>query len=120
MGEARPMIDAQHLYKSFGALRVLADFSLTVARGETLVVIGPSGSGKTTLLRILCRLEKPDSGTVLVDGIPLSGKRQPQLHRAPPDDREEQHMMPAEKAQGARRLPPGAEWRGPRAGSGKR
>ncbi len=57
--------------KHFGALHVLQDIDLTIARGEVVVVIGPSGSGKSTLCRTINRLEAIDSGTILIDGKPL-------------------------------------------------
>jgi glutamate transport system ATP-binding protein len=62
--------------KHFGALHVLRDVDLTVARGEVVVVIGPSGSGKSTLCRAINRLEPIDSGTIRVDGkaLPEEGK----------------------------------------------
>jgi ABC-type polar amino acid transport system ATPase subunit len=82
MGAEQPMINAQHLHKSFGSHAALADVSLSVARGEALVVIGPSGSGKTTLLRVLCNLEKLDAGTISVDGTLLgTGRWPPQVRR---------------------------------------
>jgi glutamate transport system ATP-binding protein len=57
--------------KHFGALHVLQDIDLTIARGEVVVVIGPSGSGKSTLCRTINRLETVDSGTIAIDGKPL-------------------------------------------------
>ncbi|MGH9277245.1 MAG: amino acid ABC transporter ATP-binding protein [Acidimicrobiales bacterium] len=57
--------------KHFGDLHALKDVSLTVDRGEVLVVVGPSGSGKSTLCRTINRLEPIDSGTITVDGQPL-------------------------------------------------
>jgi glutamate transport system ATP-binding protein len=57
--------------KHFGALHVLQDIDLTIARGEVVVVIGPSGSGKSTLCRCVNRLETIDSGTIRLDGKPL-------------------------------------------------
>jgi len=67
--------------KHFGALHVLKDIDLSVARGEVVVVIGPSGSGKSTLCRTINRLETIDSGTITVDGDPLpaEGKQLAQL-----------------------------------------
>jgi polar amino acid transport system ATP-binding protein len=53
----------------------LKDFSAKVRRSEVLVVIGPSGSGKSTLLRCLNGLEETDSGSIVVDGIPLNSNR---------------------------------------------
>jgi glutamate transport system ATP-binding protein len=71
----------QGVNKHFGALHVLKDIDLSVARGEVVVVIGPSGSGKSTLCRTINRLETIDSGTITVDGQPLpaEGKQLAQL-----------------------------------------
>jgi polar amino acid transport system ATP-binding protein len=67
-----PFISATSLYKTFsGSVVALDDFSLTVDRGEVLVIIGPSGSGKSTFLRCLNGLEEFDSGEIIVDNIPL-------------------------------------------------
>ncbi|MCP9205579.1 amino acid ABC transporter ATP-binding protein [Streptomyces sp. NEAU-Y11] len=57
--------------KHFGALHVLQDIDLTIARGEVVVVIGPSGSGKSTLCRTINRLETIDDGSITIDGKPL-------------------------------------------------
>ena len=57
--------------KRFGTLEVLRGVSLSVPRGEIVVVIGPSGSGKTTLLRCINMLEDYEEGTVAVDGEPV-------------------------------------------------
>ena len=66
-----PLVVLKDVNKHFGALHVLKDIDLTVARGEVVVVIGPSGSGKSTLCRTINRLETIDSGTITVDGQPL-------------------------------------------------
>lgn len=66
------MIEIEHLHKSFGRVHAVRDVSLRVRQGEVLVIIGPSGSGKSTLLRCINHLEKPEQGTVVVDGIPLT------------------------------------------------
>jgi len=66
-----PIIVIEHVRKSFGRITAVNDVSLQVAVGEVLVIIGPSGSGKSTLLRCINHLEAPDSGRIVVDGIPL-------------------------------------------------
>jgi polar amino acid transport system ATP-binding protein len=69
------MIEIEHLCKSFGSIKAVQDVSLKVRQSEVLVIIGPSGSGKSTLLRCINHLEKPEQGTVVVDGIPLTDAR---------------------------------------------
>ncbi|WP_107656934.1 ABC transporter ATP-binding protein [Nocardia suismassiliense] len=63
--------------KTFGsgdtAVHALAQFDLTIAAGELLVVLGPSGSGKTTLLNVLGGIETPTTGTISIDGRSLAG-----------------------------------------------
>ncbi len=66
------MIEMISVSKSFGAFQALQDVSLSVARGEKVVVCGPSGSGKSTLIRLVNRLEAHQSGKVIVDGIELT------------------------------------------------
>jgi glutamate transport system ATP-binding protein len=68
---ADPLVVLDNVNKHFGALHVLQDIDLTIARGEVVVVIGPSGSGKSTLCRTINRLEPIDSGTIAIDGKPL-------------------------------------------------
>jgi polar amino acid transport system ATP-binding protein len=63
------ILRVEHLSKAFGTTTVLSDVSLTVEKGEILIVIGPSGSGKTTLLRCIHCLEFPDRGTIVLDGV---------------------------------------------------
>ena len=61
-----PVIDAQHLSKSFGDVRAVRDVSFSVNEGEIFGVIGPDGAGKTTLFRLLTTLLVPDEGTASV------------------------------------------------------
>lgn len=67
----RPVIELRHVDKHFERLHVLRDISLSVRRGEVVVIIGPSGSGKSTLCRTINRLETIDSGEILIDGVPI-------------------------------------------------
>ncbi|TKJ31026.1 MAG: peptide ABC transporter ATP-binding protein [Chloroflexi bacterium B3_Chlor] len=66
------IIVIEHVYKSFGQVEAVIDANLTVKRGEVCFIFGPSGGGKSTLLRCINHLEKPDSGIIIVDGIPVS------------------------------------------------
>ena len=63
------MLIASDIQKSFGSLSVLRDLNLTVEQGEIISIVGRSGAGKTTLLQILGTLEKPDQGSLSIDGI---------------------------------------------------
>ena len=62
------MIDIKGITKSFGSLQVLKGIDLHINKGEIVSIVGPSGAGKTTLLQIIGTLDKPDSGTVTIDG----------------------------------------------------
>jgi polar amino acid transport system ATP-binding protein len=66
-----PAIRVQGLHKSFGGNEVLTGIDFHVDQGQVVCVIGPSGSGKSTLLRCVNRLEEPDSGQILVEGIDI-------------------------------------------------
>ncbi|ATV26646.1 ABC transporter ATP-binding protein [Prevotella intermedia] len=66
------MIEIKSVTKSFGSLQVLKGIDLCIEKGEIVSIVGPSGAGKTTLLQILGTLDKPDSGSVVVDGIETS------------------------------------------------
>jgi polar amino acid transport system ATP-binding protein len=72
----QPMIVIRDLRKHFGSIRAVNGVSLTVERGEVVVIIGPSGSGKSTLLRCVNYLEVPTSGDIWVDSIHLTGRRE--------------------------------------------
>ena len=67
------MLIVDSLVKSFGGLLAIDDLSFQVKEGEIHAVIGPNGAGKTTLISQLSGEIKPDSGTVLFDGINISG-----------------------------------------------
>jgi polar amino acid transport system ATP-binding protein len=65
------IVEVQDVHKYFGSLHVLKGVSMTVHRGEVIVLIGPSGSGKSTLLRCVNHLEKIDQGRIRVNGHPM-------------------------------------------------
>ncbi len=63
------MIQVSDIHKSFGTLEVLKGVNLSVRKGEIVSIIGKSGAGKTTLLQIIGTLDRPDSGSVLINGV---------------------------------------------------
>ncbi len=67
------VLAARGLSKSFGGLVVLEGVELEAQAGQVLAVLGPSGCGKSTLLRLLVGFEQPSSGSVLLEGVPVSG-----------------------------------------------
>ena len=69
------LIEVKGLKKNFGKLEVLKGVDLQVRRGEVVVIIGPSGSGKSTVLRSLNLLEKPNGGTITVEGQDIMADR---------------------------------------------
>jgi phospholipid/cholesterol/gamma-HCH transport system ATP-binding protein len=62
------VIEARHLYLSFGDNSVLEDISFEVREGDALAIVGVSGVGKSTILKLILRLLVPDSGEVIIDG----------------------------------------------------
>ncbi|WP_274709219.1 ectoine/hydroxyectoine ABC transporter ATP-binding protein EhuA [Nitratireductor luteus] len=67
-----PMVRFEKVTKRYGALTVLDQLNLDIARNEKVAIIGPSGSGKTTVLRMLMTLERINGGVIWVDGEPLT------------------------------------------------
>jgi polar amino acid transport system ATP-binding protein len=68
------IIQIDNVTKSFGKIHALQGVSVSVKRGEVVVIIGPSGSGKSTLLRCINMLEHPNSGNIIVDGVSVMHK----------------------------------------------
>ena len=69
-----PVLEVRGIRKAFGSNVVLDDVSLKVAKSEMVFILGPSGSGKSTFLRCCNRLEEPDAGEVILDGVSLTQK----------------------------------------------
>ena len=63
-----PILEVEHISKSFGGTEVLKDISFSLEKSQVLSIIGSSGSGKTTILRMIAGLETPDSGEIVIDG----------------------------------------------------
>ncbi|SMC38657.1 amino acid ABC transporter ATP-binding protein [Sporomusa malonica] len=66
------MLNIQNLYKTFGSLVAVNNLNLSVAPGETVVIMGPSGCGKSTTIRMINRLIEADSGSILFDGVDIT------------------------------------------------
>jgi len=82
-----PMVKAESVCKSFGALEVLKGITLEIGRGEVLVLVGPSGSGKSTFLRCINHLEQVNAGRLYVDGDLIGYRdRGSKLHEMSPRD----------------------------------
>jgi putative ABC transport system ATP-binding protein len=74
----------EHVRKTFegGRIRALEDVSLSLAPGELVALTGASGSGKSTLLNLIGALERPDAGSITVDGVTLDGAGDAAEYRA--------------------------------------
>ncbi|MDG1381538.1 MAG: ABC transporter ATP-binding protein [Flavobacteriales bacterium] len=75
------MLMATGIHKSHDDLQVLRGVDVSLSAGEVVSIVGPSGAGKTTLLNVLSTLDRPDSGSVVVDGVELAGLRDKSLAR---------------------------------------
>lgn len=75
MNDKDVIIKVDHMTKSYGDNIVLEDINTVVNKGDIIAIIGPSGCGKSTFIRTLNLLEKPDSGSVLLDGQDLTDKK---------------------------------------------
>ena len=62
------MLDVKNLSISFGGLKAVDDFSITIEKGQLYGLIGPNGAGKTTIFNLLTGVYKPDGGRILLDG----------------------------------------------------
>ncbi len=68
-----PRLEAHGLFRRFGGAPVVDDVSLAVAPGQVTCLLGPSGCGKSTTLRMIAGVERPDEGTIRIDGRPMFG-----------------------------------------------
>ncbi len=62
------ILEAVSIVKSFGAIRVLEDVSVTVNKGEIVGLLGPNGAGKTTMFNLIAGLYQPSEGEIILDG----------------------------------------------------
>ena len=70
-----PVLETKHLGISFGGLHAVQDFNLSIYSGELVGLIGPNGAGKTTVFNLLTGVYVPTEGAVLLNGVPLNGKK---------------------------------------------
>ena len=83
MAEAKtPVLETKHLGISFGGLHAVQDFNIQINAGELVGLIGPNGAGKTTVFNLLTGVYVPTEGTVLLNGVPLNGKKTHQFVEA--------------------------------------
>ncbi len=75
------MLDVKGLSISFGGLRAVDDFSVTIEKGQLYGLIGPNGAGKTTVFNLLTGVYKPDTGTILLDGDNITGKNTIEINK---------------------------------------
>lgn len=73
------MIQVTGVTKSFGSLQVLRGISLGIGKGEIVSIVGPSGAGKTTLLQIMGTLDKPDGGSISINGCDVQGLKEREM-----------------------------------------
>ena len=77
------MLEATGIHKSHGDLEVLRGVDVSLTAGEVVSIVGPSGAGKTTLLNVISTLDRPNRGSVTVDGIDLAGLKDKALAPIP-------------------------------------
>ncbi|MCD8097420.1 MAG: ABC transporter ATP-binding protein [Lachnospiraceae bacterium] len=73
--EKKPVLETRGLGISFGGLHAVRDFNISICCGELVFLIGPNGAGKTTVFNLLTGVYVPTEGTVLLDGVPLNGRK---------------------------------------------
>ena len=76
------MLDVKNLSISFGGLKAVDDFSITIEKGQRYGLIGPNGAGKTTIFNLLTGVYKPDGGRILLDGKDITGHKAIQINQA--------------------------------------
>ena len=79
-------IELKHIDKFYGKNHILKDVNLTIEDGDFMTLLGPSGCGKTTTLRVVSGLEKPQNGTIHMDGKEIVNAAE--AHFAPPSERD--------------------------------
>lgn len=76
------MLEVKNLSISFGGLKAVDDFNITIEKGQLYGLIGPNGAGKTTVFNLLTGVYKPDGGIILLNGKNIAGKKNIEINRA--------------------------------------
>ena len=76
------LLEVKNLGISFGGLRAVDGFSVSIEQGQLYGLIGPNGAGKTTVFNLLTGVYKPDSGSILLDGTDITGKKTIEINKA--------------------------------------
>lgn len=76
------MLEVKNLSISFGGLKAVNDFHVTIEKGQLYGLIGPNGAGKTTVFNLLTGVYKPDTGSILLDGVNITGKKTIDINQA--------------------------------------
>ena len=76
------MLEVKNLSISFGGLKAVDDFNVTIEKGQLYGLIGPNGAGKTTVFNLLTGVYKPDHGSVVLDGKNITGKKTIEINQA--------------------------------------
>ncbi len=76
------MLEVKSLSISFGGLKAVDDFHVDIESGQLYGLIGPNGAGKTTVFNLLTGVYKPDTGSILLDGVNITGKKTIDINQA--------------------------------------
>ena len=76
------MLEVKNLGISFGGLKAVDDFNITIEKGQLYGLIGPNGAGKTTVFNLLTGVYRPDHGSIHLDGASITGKKTIEINQA--------------------------------------
>lgn len=76
------LLEVKHLGISFGGLRAVDDFNVSIKAGQLYGLIGPNGAGKTTIFNLLTGVYKPTNGSIILDGEDMAGKKPAQINKS--------------------------------------
>ena len=74
------LLEVKNLCISFGGLKAVDDFSVSIEKGQLYGLIGPNGAGKTTVFNLLTGVYKPDKGSIVLDGKNITGRKTTEIN----------------------------------------